>query len=261
MALLPKTGLRPLPFELPQFTEAALAAQARRAAGDFLRVPTLLPRYASAVDDPVSELPEAPLKGPVPIASENVAGALAALVFLQGRARALEVLGVIRKTTVYSGHPGLDAGFWAAYSKFEGLEGAVKKATASVMTVKVPIESPIRERDLLNRVARGFPNQEELDRLFLFGKFEEEAKIRAKIAELNRRIARVTPGGEPVVEDQPALDRLRALEAGFALQPLIAAQREIQLERIRHLRELAGLVLLPNDDPQLPAMPAGSADP
>jgi hypothetical protein len=261
MALLPKTGLRPLPFELPQFTSAALAAQAARVAAGVLHVPQLLPRYASAVDDPVSELPETPPPRK-PTAGEvnfphnpGFAGGLDRLVEIRQYFRDLGS-GVV--DVPGPGKPASTA-----------IEEILKKQIGEFMARPFKIvnnslgssldtagRSEPADRFVVRQPNRRLPGDIVI-RPGQFGQLSDEALARLVAVYLRR--AQITGRTE---SNLPAL--LAELERRSSTgRPLTSDAELLQSVRDRadRLRQLAGLVLLPNDDPQLPALPAGSADP
>lgn len=261
---LPATGRTPLS------PSAMQAAMNRAALIDWqarillLNLPAQIGRHN--VTYPQPGLPETPLRSPVAIGAENLGLGLLAAAALQGYTRTLQLITLAKKSTIYSGHPGVDLPFWIAYFNSPKLQELIAEANAAVMSAPIPHESPVRARDLfdLHQSLYGFSTQQQLNSLFEFGKYGDLAAVEARIAQLKADRLYGLGVGDSNSYHAAIQQRIDSITAGVQLRPLLDLKQAIAQQRYEAVRAL--LPLLFQEPPAfeqqgLPALPAKSSDP
>lgn len=230
-----------------------------------LSLPTQRPlRY---IDD--STTPETPLRPSPAFGAENIAAFVAGYGYVKGP-KALIALGQFAWTKVLVG--GVDYGtaaFWGANWTMPGVERFFHGLQNDVLGIRVPDRPDVPHGSAVERLFGYAPSDDELQRLFdtglIFGPEFAAANI-AKLEEQKRRYL-ADYGNHilrtPFISEEALQGRIDAYKQGVAVHQIYDAKRRIVAFRGLALLDLIRRVgiLGPAQSDDIPATPAGSADP
>lgn len=221
---LPATGPRPVAGSLTPSVNVGAVLAAQLVEEQLLQVQHDTRRFGSGKQ---STLPETPLRSVHPLGVENLVTGIGGVGVLMARQRALAILTLARKGAVYSGHPGFDAAFWAAYLRFKGVQNLLTDVSGVLLTIPVPDREPVEASGLLQQLLLSHPSQDQLRQFWLNAQVDSPDQVRAQIARLkyNRDVGykRDDKFIDPIAADQI----IRALEGGLEVADLQEINRFI----------------------------------